>query len=167
MYVLAAHFETSTPEATLQRVGDFFRRQPQYPAAIGIGAFGPVDLRPGSRTYGHITSTPKAGWSFTNIVGYIQKNFDVPVGFDTDGNAAALGEYTWGAGQGRANLVYLTVGTGIGGGAIVNGTPIRGLLHPEMVQLLLHAGDKADRHYLSIMPHGIWKRSIWGLPLPI
>ena len=130
-------FETATPEVTLQRAADFFRRHPRLPEAIGIGAFGPADLDPDSPTYGHITSTPKTGWDYVDIVGYLQRYLDVPVGFDTDVNAAVLGEHTWGAGQGLRNLLYLTIGTGIGGGALLNGVLVRGLLHPEMGHLIV------------------------------
>ncbi|MFL7810381.1 MAG: ROK family protein, partial [Anaerolineae bacterium] len=92
----------------LQRKGDL--------AAIGISCFGPVDLTPGSPTYGTITTTPKLEWANTDIVGQIRQAFDVPVGFDTDVNGAALGEYRWGAAQGLDTFVYLTIGTGLGGG---------------------------------------------------
>jgi fructokinase len=106
-------------------------------AAVGIASFGPVDLNPASTTYGYITTTPKPGWQMVDIAGQVRDRLGVPVGFDTDVNAAALGEYRWGAAQGDDPVVYITVGTGIGGGAFVNGRPVHGLIHPEMGHLLL------------------------------
>lgn len=127
-------FPTTTPEETIGRAVDFFRahhaRQPL--AAVGIGSFGPVDPDPGSPTFGRITTTPKPGWPDTDIVAAIRAALDVPVGFDTDVNAAALGEGRWGAVQGLDTFIYLTVGTGIGGGGMVGGRLLHGMLHPEM-----------------------------------
>lgn len=127
-------FPTTTPEETIGRAVDFFRvhhaRQPL--AAVGIGSFGPVDPDPGSPTFGRITTTPKPGWPDTDIVAAIRAALDVPVGFDTDVNAAALGEGRWGAAQGLDTFIYLTVGTGIGGGGMVGGRLLHGMLHPEM-----------------------------------
>lgn len=106
--------------------------------AIGIGSFGPVDLNAGSPTYGTITSTPKPGWRNTDIVGAVRKVFpDIPIGFDTDVNAAALGEFCWGNGSGLTDLLYVTIGTGIGAGAMVGGQLLHGLVHPEMGHMLL------------------------------
>ena len=127
--------ETTTPSETLEAAARFFLDQPQMPDAIGIGSFGPVDLRLDSPHYGHITTTPKPGWSYTDLVGYVTHTLDRPVRIDTDVNAAALGEHAWGAGQGCQNLLYLTVGTGIGGGALINGRPVHGLVHPEVGHL--------------------------------
>lgn len=138
---------TTGPAETLNTVTNYFSEYlaetGQKLDAIGIGCFGPVDLNRSSRTWGHITATPKPGWVNTEIAGYFERAFDVPVGFDTDVNAAALGEYLWGAGKGLNSLVYLTVGTGIGGGAIINGRPLHGLMHPEMGHVLVRH-DKND-----------------------
>jgi fructokinase len=123
---------TTTPAATLDAVVDFFRARRSDLDAIGIASFGPVDLNPDSWTYGYITSTPKSGWRNCDIAGAIRKSLDVPVGFDTDVNGAALGEARWGAAQGLSDFLYLTVGTGIGGGAVANGRVVHGLVHPEM-----------------------------------
>jgi fructokinase len=127
-------FPTTASGETLGRAIEFFRQQQaEAPlAAIGIGSFGPLDPRPVSPTYGYITSTPKPGWADTDIVGPIQQALGVPVGFDTDVNVAALGEFRWGAAQGLDTFIYLTVGTGIGGGGMVNGQLVHGLVHPEM-----------------------------------
>jgi fructokinase len=123
---------TTTPAATLEAAIDFFRARRSELHAIGIASFGPIDLNPESWTYGYITSTPKAGWRNTDIAGAIRKRLDIPVGFDTDVNGAALGEARWGAARGLSDFLYLTVGTGIGGGAIVNGRVLHGLVHAEM-----------------------------------
>jgi len=121
---------TTMPAETIDRALDFFSRHELR--ALGIASFGPIDLRVGSPSYGYITATPKAHWQNTDLVGPFQQAFNVPVGFDTDVNGAALGELRYGGGQGLDSLVYVTVGTGIGGGAITNGQVIHGLIHPEM-----------------------------------
>jgi|APTNR8051073442_1049403.scaffolds.fasta_scaffold08170_4 fructokinase len=126
---------TTTPAETLEAVGRFFvaaKTRHGAVEAIGIGCFGPVDLDPKSGTYGYITTTPKPGWQNTDIVGALRQRFRVPIGFDTDVNAAVLGEYLWGAGEKMDPLVYLTIGTGVGGGVLVNGHLLHGLLHPEI-----------------------------------
>lgn len=126
---------TTTPDATLSALVDFFAAQARAHgplAAIGIGSFGPVDLQRASARYGHITTTPKPGWQHVDVVGTFQAALGVPIAFDTDVNAAALGEWQHGAARGLDSMLYLTVGTGIGGGALVHGRPLHGLLHPEM-----------------------------------
>ncbi|MEO2204829.1 ROK family protein [Paenibacillus pabuli] len=122
-------FPTDHPETTLAKVSDYFRDKGV--AAIGIGSFGPIDLQPDSPTYGYITTTPKPGWHNCNVVGSLKRAFPVPFGWDTDVNAAALGEVTWGAAQGLDNCVYYTIGTGVGIGLIAGGKRVHGLLHPE------------------------------------
>ncbi len=141
-----ARFATTTPEATLAQAIAFFKAQgPLGPlAAVGIASFGPVDARPGSPAYGHITSTPKPGWANTDIAGVLGRALGVPIGFDTDVNAAALAEWRWGAGQGVGSVMYLTVGTGIGGGAVLGGQPLHGLLHPEMGHIWVPHDRSAD-----------------------
>jgi len=125
-------FPTTSPEETIGKAIDFFRQQPEPIKAIGIGSFGPVDPNPASARFGMITSTPKPGWANTDIVGHIRTVLNIPVGFDTDVNAAALAEHRWGAAQGLDTFIYLTIGTGIGGGAMVEGKLLHGLVHPEM-----------------------------------
>jgi len=100
--------------------------------AIGVGSFGPVELDRTSPQYGYIVRTPKPGWAMTDVAGTLAREFDCPIGFDTDVNAAAIGEHRWGAARDVADLVYVTVGTGIGGGVLVDGKPLHGLLHPEI-----------------------------------
>lgn len=138
-----ARFPTRSPAETLAEAVAFFRTQPELPAAVGIGSFGPVDPRPGSPTYGYITGTPKAGWANTDVAGTVTRGLGVPVVFDTDVNAAALAEHRWGDAQDVNTILYLTVGTGIGGGALVHGRRLHGLMHPEMGHVLLPraAGD--------------------------
>ncbi len=126
-----SRFPTTNPEETFGRVIDFFKAHDEV-AAIGVGSFGPIDPRPGSPMFGYITTTPKPGWANTDFVGALEAAFNVPVGFDTDVNAAALGEHRWGAAQGLDTFIYLTIGTGIGGGAMVEGKLLHGLMHPEM-----------------------------------
>src|SRR5262249_107912 len=127
-----ASFPTTTPAETLARAVDFFKDAPGPIAAVGIGSFGPIDLNPTSPPFGRITTPPKPGWAQADFAGTIQRALGVPVAFDTDVNAAALGEQHWGAARGLNSFVYLTVGTGIGGGAMVEGEVLHGMLHPEM-----------------------------------
>ena len=126
---------TRTPAETMGPMIDFFRGKGIR--ALGIGCFGPVDLKKGSRTYGYITSTPKLAWQNYPIVAEFEKALGVPVGFDTDVNAAALGEATWGCTRDVENSIYITVGTGVGVGVIIGGKPYHGMLHPEGGHILL------------------------------
>ncbi len=140
---------TGAPEPTLAAVVDFFRTAlaaGQPIAAIGVGSFGPLELRPDQPTYGRILQTPKAGWSGVDVVGPLRAGLGLPVGLETDVNAAALAEGRWGAARGGRSFVYVTVGTGIGGGAVVDGRLLRGLGHPEMGHLALPRlpGDDFD-----------------------
>lgn len=138
--------ETTSPEETLSRVVKFFHEQEAKfgkLASIGFACFGPLDPNPASPTYGHILPTPKPGWTNANVVGLLKDAFNVPIVFDTDVNGAALGEWRWGAAQGLDTFIYLTIGTGIGGGAYVEGKLLHGLIHPEMGHILLrHDRDK-------------------------
>jgi fructokinase len=132
--------ETTTPEETLEAVCRFLAKaKAQYGniAAIGVGCFGPLNLNPASESYGFITTTPKPGWQHTDIVTFLKNRYRVPVGFDTDVNAAVLAEYLWGAGQNMDPLIYITVGTGVGGGVLVNGNLLHGLVHPEIGHLIV------------------------------
>ena len=126
---------TTNPEDTIAAVIEWFKANGPVDA-IGIASFGPVDPDPASPRWGFITETTKPGWSGTDFAGRIGRAFDVPVGFDTDVNGAALAESRWGAAQGDDVAVYFTVGTGIGGGAIINGAPLHGAQHPEMGHVL-------------------------------
>ena len=138
------HIPTTTPAGTLEKAIRFFKEQDSPVKAIGIGSFGPLDVYINSPGYGHIMSTPKPGWSNTDILGQIQSILDVPCGFDTDVNAAALGEHRWGAAQGLDTFLYLTIGTGIGGGAIVDGKRLHGMMHPEMGHMVIPHDRELD-----------------------
>lgn len=148
---------TTTPAETLRAVIAFFDRQRHLHGpieALGIGSFGPVDLDPSSPTWGFITATPKPGWAHTDLAGTLRCELGVPVAFDTDVNAAALGEWRHGAAQGLDTCLYLTVGTGIGGGAIAGGRLLHGLVHPEMGHVRVPR-DAADLAFPGICPfHG-------------
>jgi fructokinase len=150
-----ARIDTTAPGETITRAIEFLRQAAgdEPLAAVGIGSFGPIDPEPESATFGHITSTPKPGWAHTDLAGSVARALDVPVGFDTDVNAAALGEHRWGAAQGLDTFAYLTVGTGIGGGAMVGGRLVHGLLHPEMGHLLI--APRQDDQFPGVCPfHG-------------
>jgi len=133
-------FPTTTPDETISRMIDFFLTQRDAghePAAIGFASFGPVELRKGHPEYGYITTTPKPHWSNTDVAGPIGRGLGLPVAFDTDVDGAALGEGRWGAAAGLSTFVYITVGTGIGAGAVVNGAVAHGLVHAEMGHVIV------------------------------
>jgi len=139
---------TTTPAETLARAVAFFRaaeaRCGPY-AALGVASFGPLDLDPASPARGRVTRTPKPGWAGADLPGGLRAAFGVPVAVDTDVNGAGLAEALWGAGREVESLVYVTVGTGIGGGAISGGRALRGLSHPEMghIRVPRHPDDAA------------------------
>lgn len=126
---------TTIPEETMSKVIEFFKGYELE--AIGVGSFGPIDVNKESPAYGSITSTPKPGWLDYPIVKTLEKEFGIPIGFNTDVNAAALGEVTHGAAKGLDSCLYITIGTGIGAGAIVQGKLLQGLSHPEMGHILV------------------------------
>ena len=154
--VAETRIPTTTPNETVAAVITFFRAyQAQYPLqAIGIASFGPVDLNPHSPTYGYITSTPKPGWANVDLMGAIKQAFNLPIGFDTDVNGAALGEYRWGAAQGLNSFIYLTVGTGIGGGGMFNGQLMHGLVHPEMGHIPI-PHDRQRDPFAGVCPYHV------------
>ena len=128
-------FPTTDPQTSLAAAKAILRRQADkygVLAAIGVASFGPVELDKSSERHGFIGRTPKSGWSGTDIAGAFARDFACPIGFDLDVSAAALAEHRWGAARDVDDLVYVTIGTGIGGGMMVNGAPIRGLMHPEV-----------------------------------
>jgi len=146
-------FPTTTPTETLSRAIEFFRaHDSEQLAAIGVGSFGPVDLNPLSSSYGYITTTPKPGWANTDVVGTLQRALGRPIGFDTDVNVALLGEQQWGAARDCDVAVYITVGTGIGGGALVGGRLVHGLIHPEMGHIRLVRDPERDP-FTGICPY--------------
>ncbi|MFL5860416.1 MAG: ROK family protein [Solirubrobacteraceae bacterium] len=127
-------FATGEPGSTLARIAEFFERGPR-PAAIGVGSFGPVDLDPDSPTWGHVTTTPKPGWAHASVAPVLAERLGLPVYFDTDVTTAALAEQRWGAATAIDSVCYLTVGTGIGAGLLIDGRPVHGLVHPEVGHL--------------------------------
>jgi fructokinase len=142
-----ARFPTTTPVETLDKVIDFFKQAEQdfgKLSALGFASFGPIDPNPASPTYGFILQTPKPNWSNANVLGMLKSAFDIPMAFDLDVNGAALGEGLWGAAQGLDTFIYLTVGTGIGGGVMANGKLLHGLLCPEMGHILLPHNRERD-----------------------
>ncbi|MGI8601728.1 MAG: ROK family protein [Verrucomicrobiales bacterium] len=139
--VAETRIPTTSPAATLGSAIDFFKaaegQHGEKIAALGVATFGPADVNPASPSFGFITTTPKAGWARTRVLGALRDAFPVPAGFDTDVNGAALGEWRWGAGAGKNSVLYLTVGTGIGGGLCIGGHSLHGLTHPEMGHVLV------------------------------
>ncbi len=150
-------FPTTSPQETMSQAVEFFKQQEAdlgKLSAIGFACFGPLDPNPDSATFGYILPTPKPGWTNANVVGVLRSAFDIPIAFDTDVNGAALGEGSWGAGQGLSTFIYLTIGTGIGGGAFVEGKLLHGLLHPEMGHIPL-PHDKTKDPFEGVCPfHG-------------
>jgi fructokinase len=151
-----ARFPTTTPQETIGQAIAFFAEQAKKEplAAIGIASFGPVDPNPATPTFGYITTTPKPGWANTDLAGEIGRALGVPIGFDTDVNGAALGEQRWGAAQGLDTFIYLTIGTGLGGGGMVNGRLMHGLIHPEMGHVRLPHDWAADPFAGACPYHG-------------
>ena len=139
---------TSSPDETMPRVIDFFKDKGI--AALGVACFGPIDLDKSSETYGYITSTPKVKWQNYPILPVIEKALSVPAGFDTDVNGSLLGEVSFGSSRGLENAVYITIGTGIGGGVLSNGKLLHGMLHPELGHMILVPHEKD--HFQGICP---------------
>ncbi len=150
----STRFPTTRPEETIGAAIAFIKRQiqPGELKGLGIGSFGPLDLDPESPTYGFLTTTPKPGWANSDLISPFRVAFDLPTGFDTDVNAAALGEARWGAAQGLNDFVYLTIGTGIGGAGMVNGSLIHGLVHPEMGHVRI-PHDKERDPFPGVCPY--------------
>ncbi|MHA7819597.1 MAG: ROK family protein [Erythrobacter sp.] len=142
---------TCDPATTLAQATEWFEAQGTI-KALGIASFGPVDLDRSSPRWGHITNTPKPGWSNCDLAGYFAERLGVPIGFDTDVNGAALAEYQHGAGKGASSLAYITVGTGIGGGLVLDGKAVHGAAHAEMGHIFprRHADD---RDFEGVCPH--------------
>ncbi len=149
-------FPTAAPEETLDQAIAFFRAHQQKAelAAVGIASFGPIDPNPESPRFGYVTTTPKPGWAQTDFAGTIHRALGLPVGFDTDVNVAALGEHRWGGARGLDTFIYLTVGTGVGGGGMVNGKLIHGAMHPEMGHIRIPHDRQADPYPGYCSYHG-------------
>jgi len=142
---------TLLPDETIPKIIGYFKDKDIM--ALGVASFGPLDPDPASPTYGYITSTPKPGWSDYDLVGSLSSALNVPIGFDTDVNGSLLGETCYGASKDLSDVIYITVGTGIGGGKLSGGKPVHGMLHPELghVRMVPHPED----HYKGRCPfHG-------------
>ena len=169
-------FPTSTPTETLGKAIAYFQEAESKHgplSAIGIAAFGPLDPNPQSPTFGHITTTPKPHWGNADVVGTMKQAFNIPMGFDTDVNGAALAEHRWGAAQDVDNLIYLTIGTGVGGGVMVNGKLVHGLIHPELGHISLPHDWEQDSYNGRCPYHGDCLEGMaagpaigerWGIP---
>jgi fructokinase len=147
--------ETRDPAVTLTDVCRYFEAAGhKFGAltALGVGAFGPLDLNRASPTFGYITRTPKPGWQNIDLAGVLRRGIDRPVYLDTDVNGAALGELRWGAGQHLESVAYVTVGTGIGVGVVHNGRPVHGLMHPELGHIFVRR-HPADSRFVGICPY--------------
>ncbi len=121
---------TLTPAETMPRMIGFFRDNKAD--VLGVGSFGPLDLNPASPAFGSVTITPKLAWCNYPMLKVFRDELKIPVAIDTDVNAAALAEFMLGAAKGKSSCMYVTVGTGVGGGLIVNGKPVHGFMHPEI-----------------------------------
>jgi fructokinase len=142
-------FPTEQPEKTLAQVIEYFKGK--QVEAIGIGSFGPINIDRSSPRYGYVTTTPKKGWSNYPVLPELKKVFDIPFGWDTDVNAAALGEATWGAAKGLDSCLYYTIGTGVGVGVYAEGKLVHGLVHPEGGHVLTRRHP--DDSYEGICPY--------------
>ena len=165
-----ASFHTLTPDETIPQIVDFFDKFDI--SALGVGSFGPLDLNHRSATYGYITASPKKAWSNFPILARLREELHVPVAIDTDVNAAAIAEHVMGAGKGYRSLVYITVGTGVGGGIIMNGDIVHGLIHPEVGHMILTPNEMDTmpdgmcpfhRHCLEGLASGPAIEKRWGL----
>lgn len=138
--------DTTTPEQTMAEVleilKDYLSKYDIH--AIGVGCFGPIDINTKSETYGYITNTPKIAWQNFDIVSAIKSVYSGPIGFNTDVNAAAICEYIWGCAKDLDNLLYLTIGTGVGGGIICNNQLVQGAMHPEIGHLVIPQNPNDD-----------------------
>lgn len=140
---------TQTPDITMPKLIDYFKER--NIEALGIGCFGPIGLDRESPEYGHITTTPKLAWRNYDIVGDFRNEIGCPVGFDTDVNGSALGEVTFGQAKGKHCVIYLTIGTGVGGGIYIDGKLLHGMLHPEAGHVLIR--KRSDDNYEGKCPY--------------
>jgi fructokinase len=146
-------FPTTSAQETTERIIAFFERH-RRPQGLGVGAFGPVDVHRDSPTWGYVTTTPKPGWQGVPLAPTLSARLKLPVAFDTDVNAAGLAEQRWGAGRGEQCVCYLTVGTGIGAGLIVDGRPWHGLIHPEVGHIRVPHDRQRDPFNGACSIHG-------------
>lgn len=152
--IAEARFATTTPAETIGQVCDFFAPYVDQLQGIGLGSFGPFDVDPASPTYGYITTTPKPNWANANILGMLREKINLPFVVDMDVVVAGLGEAKWGASKNDSNSLYLTIGTGIGGGHIVDGKPLRGLTSLEMGHIRIPHNFEVDPFQGACPYHG-------------
>jgi fructokinase len=159
-------FPTTTPARTLERIAHFFREDGELPSAVGVGAFGPLDLALGSPRYGSVMVTPKPGWSGAAIATQLAELLGIPVAIDTDVAAAGLAEQRLGSGRGASSIAYLTVGTGIGAGLLSDGRPWHGLIHPEVGHIRIPHDLQRDPFEGACPLHGdCWEGLASGVAL--
>lgn len=174
--LMQTRIPTTTPEATLGAASAFFADAVEQHGdldAFSIGSFGPLSLNPVANDYGCITSTPKPGWQEVDLLAHFRQTTDAPIGLDTDVNCAAVGERLFGSGQGLDTFCYVTVGTGIGVGLLINGAPHGGANHPEAGHIKLPRAP-GDDQFAGICPYhgdcleglacGPAMRARWGVP---
>ncbi len=144
--------KTQKPDVTMKEVIEYIRfaQKKADIKAIGLAIFGPLDLDLTSSTYGCITTAAKPGWEHYDVIGTLKDSFNLPIGLDTDVNGSAIGEHRWGAGQGLSDFLYLTIGTGIGGGAVVGGELLHGASHPEMGHMLVQQNRALDPDFEGV-----------------
>ncbi|MEM1261034.1 MAG: ROK family protein [Pseudomonadota bacterium] len=156
--VARTQVKTTTPPEVFQQVSQFLQRHDPKTRpiqAIGVGQFGPVDIQPASSNYGSVLATPKPGWAGANVIAELRQTFTVPIAVDTDVNAALLAEVEWGAGRGFSDVVYITVGTGIGGGILSSGRLVNGPLHPELGHMRAPSLAEERAEFAGVCPfHG-------------
>ncbi|MCX6058710.1 MAG: ROK family protein [Chloroflexi bacterium] len=152
--VAEARFATTTPAETIGQVIEFFVPYADRIQGIGLGSFGPFDADPASPTYGYITTTPKPHWGNTNVLGLLKEKINLPFAADLDVAVSGLGEATWGASKNDSHSLYITIGTGIGGGYIINGLPLRGLVSLEMGHIRLARDPQLDPFQGACPYHG-------------
>ncbi len=152
--IAEARFATTTPDETIRNVVDFFAPLVNQMHGIGLGSFGPFDVNPASSSFGFITTTPKPHWANTNILGMLRANINLPIVADMDVVVAGLGEAKWGASKNDSHSLYLTIGTGIGGGYIVDGKPLHGLTSLEMGHIRLARDPNLDPFRGASPNHG-------------
>lgn len=155
--LLEVRFPTRSPDETIAEAVAFFEKaSASYGAikAMGIGTFGPADLDPASPRFGSILTTPKAGWSGYQVIGAIRSGLkqDFPIAFETDVNAAVIGEASYGVAKGYKNVAYITIGTGIGGAFLHQGTLIHGHMHPEIGHLIVPDLDAGYSKSTNVCP---------------
>ena len=162
---------TLSPAETMPEMVKFFAER--RPAALGIGSFGPLQLDPAAENYGDITATPKLAWQHYPLLRVFKEQLRIPAEIDTDVNAAALAEQQLGAAKGLGSCLYVTIGTGVGGGVIIGGKPVHGLVHPELGHMLLrnHPDDPKPegfcpyhKHCLEGLAAGPAIQKRWGVP---